>query len=43
VGRSPCGGAVGPRRGVVCMMDIFILNENWSQDKMYILVGTSLG
>jgi hypothetical protein len=25
---------------VVCMRDIFILNEIWVQDKIYILVGT---
>jgi hypothetical protein len=27
---------------VVCMRDMFILNEIWGQDEMYILVGTSL-
>jgi hypothetical protein len=40
VGLAPPGGAVGPvgRAWVVCMRDIFILNEIWVQDKMYILV-----
>jgi hypothetical protein len=28
---------------VVYMMDIFILNEIWVQDKIYILVGSLLG
>jgi hypothetical protein len=28
---------------VVCMRDIFILNETWAQHKAYILVGTLLG
>jgi hypothetical protein len=28
---------------VVCMRYIFILNEIWTQDKIYILVGTLLG
>jgi hypothetical protein len=28
---------------VVCMRAIFILNEIWTQDKIYILVGTLLG
>jgi hypothetical protein len=27
----------------VCMGDIFILNEIWAQDKIYILIGTLLG
>jgi hypothetical protein len=27
---------------VVCMRNIFILNEIWAQHKMYVLAGTSL-
>jgi hypothetical protein len=44
VGRAP-GGTVGPLGGgeFACMRDIFILNEVWVQDKIYILVGTFLG
>jgi len=41
---SGSGGAVGPLGGAfICMRDIFILNEIWAQDKIYILVGTLLG
>jgi hypothetical protein len=38
------GGPVGPLGGtrVACMSDIFILHEIWSQDKIYILLGTLL-
>jgi hypothetical protein len=46
VGRSPLGGGVfSPRGGgrVVCMRDIFTLNEIWAQGKIYILIGTWLG
>jgi hypothetical protein len=46
VGRAPPPwGAVGPVGGalVVCMKNIFILNEIWAQDKIYILIGTLLG
>jgi hypothetical protein len=40
VGRPPVG-AVGPRGGrLVCMRDIFILNEIRAQDEIYIFVGT---
>jgi hypothetical protein len=43
-GAPPLGGrrwfSGGDR--VVCMRYIFILNEIWAQDKMYILVGTFL-
>jgi hypothetical protein len=28
---------------VVCMMEKFILNDIWAEDKIYILVGTLLG
>jgi hypothetical protein len=28
---------------IVCTRDIFILDEIWAKDKMYILVGTLLG
>jgi hypothetical protein len=28
---------------VVCMRDIFILNEIWAQHKIYVSVGTLLG
>jgi hypothetical protein len=48
VGRAP-GDVVGPlARGVggelvICMSDIFILNEIWVQDKVSILVATFLG
>jgi hypothetical protein len=42
----PLPGAVGPLGGgggrVVCMRDVFILNEIWTQDKIRILVGTLL-
>jgi hypothetical protein len=31
----------GPR--VVCMRNIFIFNEIWAKDKIYILLGTLLG
>jgi hypothetical protein len=43
--RSPRGGVVGPLGGgrVVCMKDIFILDEIWAQHKTYIVVGTLLG
>jgi hypothetical protein len=27
---------------VLCMKDIFILNEIWAQDRIYMLVGTLL-
>jgi hypothetical protein len=38
------GGAAGPLGArVVCMRDIFILEEIWVQGKIYILVGTLLG
>jgi hypothetical protein len=39
------GVAVGPLGGarVICMRDIFILDEIWTQDNIYILVGTLLG
>jgi hypothetical protein len=40
---GPPGGAVGPLGGVDCMGDIFILNEIWTQGKIYILIGTLLG
>jgi hypothetical protein len=33
----------GARARVVCMRDIPSLNEIWTQDKIYILVGTLLG
>jgi hypothetical protein len=35
----PPGAAVGPLREaqVVCMRDIFILNEIWAQDKIHIV------
>jgi hypothetical protein len=38
-------GAIGPLVGtrVVCMRDIFILNEIWVQGKICILIGTLLG
>jgi hypothetical protein len=43
VGRAPRGALlVLLGRRVVCMRDIFILNEIWVQDKIYILVGTLL-
>jgi hypothetical protein len=35
---SPLGGG-----GDICMRDIFILNEIWALDKVYISVGTLLG
>jgi hypothetical protein len=38
VGCAPPGGA-----RVVCMRDIFVLNEMWVQDKTYILGGFLLG
>jgi hypothetical protein len=39
VGRPPWGVAVGPLGARVdCTRDIFILNEIWVQDKIYILV-----
>jgi hypothetical protein len=31
------------RGHVVCMRDIFILNEIWAQNKIYILIGNFLG
>jgi hypothetical protein len=39
VGHGPQGGKVGPL-GVqdVCMRVIFILNEIWTQDKIYIYI-----
>jgi hypothetical protein len=37
---SPTGFSGG--LGLACMRDIFILNEIRTQDKIYILVGTSL-
>jgi hypothetical protein len=44
--RPPLGGGAllvfGGGR-VVCMRDIFILNEIWTQEKVCILVGTLLG
>jgi hypothetical protein len=48
VGRHPPrgGGDVGHLGGgarVVGMRDIFTLNEIWTQDKIYILVGILLG
>jgi hypothetical protein len=44
VRRAHAGGAVSPLgRKVVYMTDIFILNDIWAQDKIYILVGTLLG
>jgi hypothetical protein len=44
-GACPLGGVVGPVGGarVFCMRDIFILDEIWTQDKIYILAGTLLG
>jgi hypothetical protein len=41
----PRRGVSGPLGGgrVVCMRDIFILNEILAQHKTYPLVGTSLG
>jgi hypothetical protein len=39
-GRSSTSGGEGAS---VCMRYIFILNEIWAQDKIYILVGTSQG
>jgi hypothetical protein len=38
------GGVVGPLGGGarVCVRDIFILNGIWAQNKIYILIGTSL-
>jgi hypothetical protein len=40
------GGALlvlwGGGERVVCMRDIFIFNKIWAQDKINILVGTSL-
>jgi hypothetical protein len=43
--RLPVGGYVGPLEGEarVCMMDIFILIEICTQDRIYILVDTLLG
>jgi hypothetical protein len=42
VGRAPWTGAFGPLGGGadVYMRDIFISNEIWTQDKIYILVCT---
>jgi hypothetical protein len=41
--RFPNCEARSPRRErVVCMRDLFILNEIWAQDKIYILIGTML-
>jgi hypothetical protein len=46
VGRAPpgVGHNDGPFRGARfgCMTDIFISNEIWGQDKVYILIGTLL-
>jgi hypothetical protein len=42
---GPAWGAVGGLGGggrVFCMKNIFILNKVWTQDKIYILVGTLL-
>jgi hypothetical protein len=42
VGRAlPGAAAVGPLEQVVCMRDMFILNEIWAQ-KINIFVGTFL-
>jgi hypothetical protein len=46
VGGDPWGALLelwGGEMRVVCMRDIFILNEISVQDKIYHLVGTSLG
>jgi hypothetical protein len=41
--RAPWRGAVGSLGArVVCMRVMFILNEIWAKDKIYILVGTLL-
>jgi hypothetical protein len=43
---APHGGAVGSLGGGAqgfCTRIIFILKEIWTQDKIYILVGTLLG
>jgi hypothetical protein len=39
--RERCWSSGGSR--VFCKKDIFILNDVWPQDKIYILVGTLLG
>jgi hypothetical protein len=45
VRRAPWGRcwSSGVGGGVVCVRNIFILNDIWAQDKIYILVGTLLG
>jgi hypothetical protein len=47
VGRAPQagGGAVGHVGGtrVSCMTDMLMFNEIWTQDKIFIFVGTLLG
>jgi hypothetical protein len=44
VGRAPVGGAVGPLGSEsFCVRGILILNEIWTQDKVYILAGTLRG
>jgi hypothetical protein len=41
---APNWADVGPLAGlVVCVRDIFILNEIWAQDKICILINTLLG
>jgi hypothetical protein len=40
-GGGRCWSSEGAQ--IVCLRDIFILNEMWAKDKIYILVGTLLG
>jgi hypothetical protein len=40
---APLGGALSAVGGASLYRDMLIFNEIWAQDKIYILVGTSLG